>query len=388
MRILVAAERLGRAGGMERYLDVLLPELVARGAHVHVLAREIDAIPPGVTAEWVAWADEHDAPGTVARAAVQRALGAFTPDVAVAHNVMDAGVVEALRAAPRFAYHVHDHRPFCPNGDRVFARSGRNCTQPLGRPCAVHSLTDGCAYGPRPRTLTLIRRRERLRDAISAADAVIVASRYVAERALQSGVPPERIGEIPLPLPDDAYVRGRGARGDARTIVFAGRFVPQKGLDALLRAVARIPPERRPAVRAFGDGPERGRIEALAAAFDLEFDAPGSVDAAALRAALDGAALLALPSRWAEPFGYVGIEAFARGRTVVAHDTGGVRAWLADGSNGIAVAPNDEAALAATLDALLHDHTRRTHLAQRAREDAERYRAGTITAALLATYTG
>ncbi|MDB5070098.1 MAG: hypothetical protein JWM87_1209, partial [Candidatus Eremiobacteraeota bacterium] len=31
MRILVAAERLGHAGGMERYLDIVLPALVARG---------------------------------------------------------------------------------------------------------------------------------------------------------------------------------------------------------------------------------------------------------------------------------------------------------------------------------------------------------------------
>ncbi|HEY0394383.1 MAG TPA: glycosyltransferase family 4 protein [Candidatus Elarobacter sp.] len=385
MRILVAAERLGRAGGMERYLEIVLPALVAQGARVHVLAREIDTVPPGVTAEWIAWADEHDAPGTVARAAAQRALTAFAPDVAVAHNVMDAGVVEALRAAPRFAYHVHDHRPFCPNGDRVFPRSGRNCVQPLGRPCAVHSLTDGCAYGPRPRTLTLIRRRERLRDAIASADAVIVASRYVAERAVQSGVAAERIAEVPLPLPDDAYAR-RSGRGDARTIVFAGRFVPQKGLDALLRAVGRIAPERRPRVRAFGDGPERGRAETFAASFDIELDAPGAVDPAALRSALDGAALLVLPSRWAEPFGYVGIEAFARGRTVVAHDVGGVRAWLDDGANGVAVPANDDAALAQAIDALLHDHAHRARLARRAREDAERYRAGAITGALLSAY--
>ena len=58
MRILVAAERVGPAGGMERYIDVVLPELVSRGATVHVLARELTsapgsaaAVPAGVTAE-------------------------------------------------------------------------------------------------------------------------------------------------------------------------------------------------------------------------------------------------------------------------------------------------------------------------------------------------
>ena len=387
MRILVAAERLGHAGGMERYLDVVLPALVARGAIVHVLARDAGAAPDGVTVERVAWADEHDAPDPAARAQTMRALEAFAPDVAVAHNVMDAGIVEALRAAPRLAYHVHDHRPFCPNGDRVFPRSGRICTQPLGRPCAVHSLTDGCAYGPRRRTLTLIRRRERLRDAIAAADTTIVASRYVAERALQSEIPPERVVEIPLPLPDDAYA-DHPAHRSSREVVFVGRVVPQKGLDSLVRAVARIASERRPRVHVFGDGPALAGICAEAARSGVHVEAHGVKPPDVVRAAIDGAALVALPSLWAEPFGYVGIEAFARGRTVVAYDAGGVRTWLDDGVNGVAVRAGDERALGDAIDALLRDGSRRARLAQRARADAERFRTAPVADALIGAYRG
>jgi glycosyltransferase involved in cell wall biosynthesis len=387
MRILVAAERLGHTGGMERYLEIVLPALVARGATVHVLAREIGAVPRGVTAEGIGWADEHGAPGTTARVEALRALAAFAPDVAVAHNVMDAGIVEALRAAPRLAYHVHDHRPFCPNGDRVFPRSGRNCTQPLGRPCAVHSLTDGCAYGPRRRTLTLIRRRERLRDAIAAADATIAASRYVAERAMQSEVPPERLAEIPLPLPDDAYA-AHPAHRSSRDIVFAGRIVPQKGLGSLVRAVARLARERRPRVHVFGDGPALGDARDEAARSGVNLEAHGLRSPDVVRAAIDGCALVVLPSLWAEPFGYVGIEAFARGRTVVAYDTGGVRTWLDDGINGLAVRLGDERALAGAIDALLHDNARRAALARRARTDAERYRVALVADALLKAYRG
>ncbi|HEX3467464.1 MAG TPA: glycosyltransferase family 4 protein [Candidatus Elarobacter sp.] len=392
MRVLVAAERLGSAGGMERYLDVLLPKLVARGATVHVLARRIDPSShgngdgAGVVAEQVPWAEEHDAPSLAARAAVRDAIAAFAPDVAVAHNVMDAGVVEALRAAKRLVYHVHDHRPFCPNGDRVFPRTGRICIEPLGRACTIHSLTDGCAYGPRRRTARLIRSRERLRDAVGAADAVVVASRYVAERARDSGVDERRIVEITPPLPDDAYAAADVLPGRSRDVVFAGRIVPQKGLDTLVRAVATLPPERRPRVRAFGDGPVRDDVAAEAARLGVTLDAPGAVDAAVLRAALDEAALLALPSRWAEPFGYVGIEAFARARPVVAFDAGGVRTWLQPGHNGVAVAPGDEVALGAALGALLDDDARRARLGRNARGDAERYRASTIVDALARTY--
>ncbi len=386
MRVLVAAERLGRAGGMERYLEVLLPKLIARGATVRVLARQIDASPAGVGTEQVPWAEEHDAPSAAARAAVRNAVAAFAPDVAVAHNVMDAGVVEALRTAGRLVYHVHDHRPFCPNGDRVFPRTGRNCTEPLGRACAVHSLTDGCAYGPRRRTARLIRSRERLRDAIAAADVVIVASRYVARRALGSGIAERRIVEITPPLPDEAYAEADAAAPRSRDVVFAGRVVPQKGLDSLVRAVAGIAPDRRPRVLAFGDGAALAGVRAEASRFGVALDAPGAVPAAALRAALDEAALLALPSRWAEPFGYVGIEAFARGRPVVAYDVGGVRAWLQHDRNGVAVSAGDETALGAEIAALLDDDARRERLARNARADAERYRANTIVDALENAY--
>jgi glycosyltransferase involved in cell wall biosynthesis len=386
MRILIAAERLGSAGGMERYLEVLLPKLTANGAIVHVVARRIDAVPPGVTAECVAWAEEHDAPSATAHAAIEREVAAFRPEVAVAHNVMDAGVVEALRAVGRLAYHVHDHRPFCPNGDRVFPRSGRNCTEPLGSACAVHSLTDGCAYGPRRRTARLIRSRERLRDAIAAADAVIVASRYVGARAVGSGVPEHRIVEVTPPLSDDAYAQPGAAANRSRDVVFAGRIVPQKGLDSLIRAVAGIAPGRRPRVRAFGDGPALDGARADAERLGVTLDAPGAVSAAALRAAIDDAALLALPSRWAEPFGYVGIEAFARERAVVAYDVGGVRTWLEDGRNGVVVSAGDEPALGAAIGTLLDDEERRARLARNARADAERYRVATIVEALFEAY--
>ncbi|HYW53996.1 MAG TPA: glycosyltransferase family 4 protein [Dongiaceae bacterium] len=385
MRILVAAERLGSAGGMERYLDIVLRALAARGATVHVLARDAGTAPDGVTVQRVPWADEHDPPDERARAETARARADFAPDVAVAHNVMDAGVVEALRTAPRFAYHVHDHRPFCPNGDRVFPRSGRICTRPLGVPCAVHALLDGCAYGARPRTLALIRGRERLRDAVAAANAVIVASAYMGARAHASGVPVRRLVQIPLPLPDDAYAAAV-APSPPGTIVFAGRVVPQKGLASLLRAVAMLVPERRPVVHALGNGPALPQARADAARLGVALDAPGAVAPADVRAAIDAAALVVLPSQWAEPFGYVGIEAFARGRTVVAFDTGGVRGWLHDGTNGLAVPARDTAALSAAIDALLTDDDRRELFGRRAREDAERYRVEHVARALLSAY--
>ncbi len=373
MRILVAAERLGPGGGMERYLDVVLPALVARGARVHVVARRIEELPPGITAEVVDWSDEHDAPAAAARSLVDGALRSFAPDLAVAENVMDAGIVEALRAAPRFAYRLHDHRPFCPNGDRVYPRGRTTCTTPLGVGCAVHALVSGCAYGPKPRTLRLIRERCRLRDAIDAADIVFVSSAYLADRAIESGVVHPALITVAPPLADAAFCAAP-TFGRARIVIFIGRIVPQKGLDSLVRAVARIDRARRPAVHAFGTGPASSDVRALAARLDVDVQMPGFASPVDLRSALDEAAFLALPSRWAEPFGYAGIEAFARGRTVAAYTGGGIGEWLRPGENGCSVASGDEDAFAGSIARLLDDAPERARLAAHARMTAERFR--------------
>jgi glycosyltransferase involved in cell wall biosynthesis len=70
--------------------------------------------------------------------------------------------------------------------------------------------------------------------------------------------------------------------------------------------------------------------------------------------ALDGATLLVLPS-WPEGLGRVVIEAFARGRGVVATDAGGIPDLVTNGSEGILVPPADEDALVEALVRVLTD---------------------------------
>jgi len=383
MRILVVTERLGGIGGAERYLDTLLAALTKRGDVVRVLAREIATSPSGIDAELVAWSDEHDEPAAAARDAVRRAIASFRPDVALAENVMDAGILEALNASRHATYRVHDHRPFCPNGDRVFPRSGKNCTAPLGLACALHAVGDGCAYGPRASTLRLIARRRRLRDAIAASQRVIVGSRYVRACAAASGVPSARIEIVPPPLPDEAFA-GDVTPSRERAIVFAGRVVPQKGLASLARALATITPARRPLLHVLGDGPALAGTIREAERLGLALQVHGPASPEHVRSVIDAAALAVVPSVWAEPFGLVGIEAFARGRPVVAYLSGGISDWLRDGENGIAVPLGDEPALGAAIARLLDDDALGRRLGARARQDAEAFRL----APKLETYLG
>jgi len=91
----------------------------------------------------------------------------------------------------------------------------------------------------------------------------------------------------------------------------------------------------------------------------------------ALRAAIDDAAAVAVPSLWPEPFGLIGIEAQARGRPAVGYDVGGIPEWIGDA--GIAVPRGDQPALASAIRKVLDERTW-LRFAASARRRSESYR--------------
>jgi glycosyltransferase involved in cell wall biosynthesis len=390
VKILVLCERVDAEGGTETYLRTLLPALRARGHTLRVAARfaaQPDAY--GVPVETIAWSDEHDPPSADAASAVERLASSFGPDVAAVHNVLDAGVLEAVRAnAPRVAYHLHDHRPFCPNGDRLYPRGGGICAVQMGTAgCGWHALVSGCAYGPRQRTFGLIRLRERVARAVAAGDATIAFSRYVAALAQRNGVAAEKIRVVTPALEDWAFADSVAARPPENSILFAGRVVPSKGAGSMVRALASLAPDARPLLRVAGDGPDLDATVDEAHRLGVPLEALGRLDAVAMRDAYDRATLVAIPSLWGEPFGLVGIEAFARGRPVVAYDAGAIAEWLAPSGAGQAVPLRDERALGTAVAKLL-DGDAWSRASANAFAAASNYRLGAHVERIEAIYGG
>lgn len=151
-------------------------------------------------------------------------------------------------------------------------------------------------------------------------------------------------------------------------VLTPARLEKQKGHPALLQAATHLPD----AVFAFaGDGPDRGKLEALAA--DLEVAdrvlfLGHRTDVPDLLAACD---VFALPSLY-EGSSLAVLEAMAARRPVVSSAIGGTDELIADGEDGVLVPPGDAEALAEALRPLLADQRSRATLAGRAREKAER----------------
>jgi len=169
----------------------------------------------------------------------------------------------------------------------------------------------------------------------------------------------------------DIFSLAKRHPNDGRGLVvgYAGRLVPEKGVDLLLRAVWQMPGQARLSIA--GDGPERENLERLANELGLRSQVTFESQLPSTRMAgfyqtLD---VLVLPSRslpnWQEQFGRVLIEAMACGVPVVGSDCGEMPRVIGDA--GLIFPENDVEALAAHLDCLQRDPEMRAGLAERGR---------------------
>lgn len=146
----------------------------------------------------------------------------------------------------------------------------------------------------------------------------------------------------------------------APLVVCVGRLTRQKGQDVLLDAWRRL---RVPGGRLVlvGDGPDRAGLEDAAPAGVLFTGASADV-----RPWIHAADVVVLPSRW-EGMALAPLEAMACGRAVVMSDVSGARESVAPGDEDhLLVPPEDPAALAASLAALLTDPGLREAVSRRA----------------------
>lgn len=150
------------------------------------------------------------------------------------------------------------------------------------------------------------------------------------------------------------YSPSPGAARDGFVIGFAGRLVPEKGVDVLLRALTQLPDAR---LVILGNGPEQTALQTLcrelglASRVSFEPARPSS----AMPAFYRGLHALVLPSRtrpnWKEQFGRVLIEAMACGVPVIGAASGEIPNVI--GAAGLLFPEGDAGALAATLRNLI-----------------------------------
>lgn len=226
--------------------------------------------------------------------------------------------------------------------------------------------------------------------ALNAASRVLCPGRFLMEVHAAFGVDPAKMRHVPPGQPHFDVLRERAERSvyydvrswDARAatrplrLAYFGSTAPHKGLGLLVDAYERLDPGVRDrlhlVVRAGGD--DRWARRRLVRCAGVEFG--GGYDLSQLVAALDDTDAVVFPNLALENSPFVVLEALHRGRLVIASRLGACEEMIAEGRNGLLVAPGNPEALASAIARVVEGAVpiptpREVHSASRLRSNAE-----------------
>lgn len=349
MRVLFVHELAGFFGGVEQNVFDTAKALSARGHDCFYSAREATGRDPERFMEvfadsQIGWSGRSPSPDEV-----QNLVERWGCQTIYVHKSPDTRFVPELHGV-RTVRAIHDHDVTCPRRHKYYARTSRCCDRPISWFCYVDlAFLDRkkIDLGRIARVLAEVKRQTRF-------DLVIANSSSMASELRINGVPSEKIqvihpvvpalSETVQPLPADPHV------------LFVGQLIRGKGVDLLLRAMALVDVPWKLTI--VGTGNMQPELESLIDSLKIRehVTMAGWTPAEQVRKLYDTARVVAVPIRWPEPFGMVGIEAMRRGRPVVAFALGGVLDWLEDGVTGRLVPEQDLNAYAKAIAALLSDN--------------------------------
>jgi len=345
MRILIANTHRSLVGGVEKYLQAVIPALVDRGHEIGLLYEEtpypsverIDSASPRIRM----WCVAELGASTLDRVAD------WKPEVVYSHGLhgpVSSGLASRLLASYPTVFYAHNLDATCATGRKYYAfPQPQCCSRKLGATCLLLHYPRRCG-GLHPGTMwRRYQRHMQLNSQLTRHRAVLVASHYMHQEFLRNGVSPQKLHLVPLPstdsIPGDAAPARSAPQG---RILFVGRLTDLKGARYLIRAIPKAAEKlHRPlTLTVAGDGPERPDLERLAGRLGAPVQFAGWIHTREKLDLMRQTDLLAVPSLWPEPFGLVGVEAGSLGLPAVAYAVGGIPDWLIPGESG-ELAPSD-----------------------------------------------
>lgn len=219
------------------------------------------------------------------------------------------------------------------------------------------------------------------------ADFLIGITPHMTQHMLRHGSLPHRTFLVnPFGAVPDCPPIGRSeldTPGAAPVVLVLSRMHWKKGIDTVLRAIARCPGVF---LWLAGEGPERRKYERLCAELGLTERVRFLGWRGDRRALIEAADIVALPSRY-EPFGTVIAEAWAMSRPLVATKALGASQFVEDGVDGLLCPVDDPQAMAQCITRALADKILREQLCGNgSRKFAQGFSKEAVTAKLLAAY--
>lgn len=286
------------------------------------------------------------------------------PDLVHCHNIYHQLTPSIIGAAKKLGVPVvltlHDYKPVCPTYNRV--RDGEPCSDCIDGDFS-HVLRNRCAEGSLGKSALLYAEAvvQRVMGSYEKVDAFIAPSRFM-QQSIAHRVPDDRIRLLYNGI-DTNEVRGSGA--DDGYVLFLGRLVREKGVETLLKAHERSTAGWRLAIA--GTGPLGDELKAK---YNLS-DFVGYIAGDALKAMIDRASVVVVPSEWYENCPMSVLEAMAYGKPVVGSRMGGIPELVEAGRTGLLYEAGNVNELTSALDRLMSSAELRKQMGMAGRQRVE-----------------
>lgn len=230
----------------------------------------------------------------------------------------------------------------------------------------------------RPRSVATVLRDAAIRAVCRRSAGAITTGTFNREDLIRLGIHPSHAFPGVYPI-DDYYFQPTTevTPHSTFTIGFAGKFIPRKGVDELLRAVASMPPDLAWQCILVGDGPLRADLEQLAQRSGIadRVKFVGFTNQSQMPGLLREMDLLVVPS-YVDMRVLIATEAMAGGTPVVV--SSGTAVWgegdqIRHGETGWVYPSGDPDALAALLTELANAPELRRDVARKALEESSRF---------------
>ncbi|MBL8327777.1 MAG: glycosyltransferase [Rubrivivax sp.] len=336
LHILVIHGAYQHRGGEDSVVDSEIELLKAHGHRVSVMMRSNDEVQSLSRLQLLGktfWA--RDSAEQLLRACEEPSR----VDVIHAHNTFPLISPSVYWAAARRRIPVvqtlHNFRLLCPQA--MFLREGKVCEDCLGQ-VPWRGAVRGCYRDSRAASsalagmLTLHRAIGTWQHKVTR---YIALNEFCRRKFVEGGLPASRV----VVKPNFVEFDGPAPSGAREGLLYVGRLSQEKGIDALVGALARLP---EGCLRVAGAGPLATAFEGLVAPQRML----GNISQISVREEMSRSLALVLPSIWYENFPRTLVEAFACGLPVIASRLGALAELVEDGVTGLLVRPSDPADLA------------------------------------------
>jgi len=248
---------------------------------------------------------------------------------------------------------VHDYKLICPNY-KLFNDNGvcEKCQGGNFYQCTLNKCVKNSYLGSLVMTLEAYWAKwKKYYDYI---DVFIAPSRFVQTKLAVNGFNKSKIKYLPNFLKRAEIKKDIDEIEDENYILFFGRLSREKGLDELIKALAKIE-NQEVKLKIAGEGDELEKLKKIAQEIDINerVEFMGYKSKQALEKIIKKSKFVVTPSIWYENAPYSILESYLYKKAVIGSEIGGIKELVVNGKTGLTFEAGNDVDLAKKIDVLL-----------------------------------